>query len=216
MHSKCLEFSLLRRLHLCVFAFYKFCNEETYTVLICQPDHVFCSGVSERINVSVPWWHHGRIESLQLFQLFRRQASSHHPCSSYLRVLLGEDEQTDEHPRVSKCACYDQVVAFANSRNRKKPPFYFIFSNYSSVHFTHLFFLLWPHHSLWKFSGQGRNPSRSFWPITGSLNPLDQARDHSSTVTQAAEVRFLTYCHSRNSSKQPFRAVFPGSEVGEG
>lgn len=128
----------------------------------------------------------------------------------------GQWANTDEHPRMSKCACYDQVVAFANSRNRKKPPFYFIFSNYSSVHFTHLFFLLWPHHSLWKFSGQGRNPSRSFWPITGSLNPLDQARDHSSTVTQAAEVRFLTYCHSRNSSKQPFRAVFPGSEVGEG
>ena len=147
------------------------------------------------------------------------QMSGRLPSSLLLRSegpARGGRANTDEHPRVSKCACYDQVVASANSRNRKKPPFYFIFSNYSSVHFTHLFFLLWPHHSLWKFSGQGLNPSRSFWPITGSLNPLDQARDHSSTVTRATAVRFLTYCHSRNSSKQPFRAVFPGSEVGEG
>ena len=56
-------------------------------------------------------------------------------------------------------------------------------------------------HSLWRFPGQGLNPSHSFdlhhsYSNTGSLNLLCWAwnQTDASRVTQATAVRFLTHC----------------------
>ena len=60
----------------------------------------------------------------------------------------------------------------------------------------YIFFLINGHtHSIWKFPGQGLNPSHS-WGNTKSFNPLHQAggRTHTSAATWAPAVRFLTYC----------------------
>lgn len=63
---------ILRIPLLCAFTFYKLCNKEAYTILISQPNHVFHSGISKGMNVSVLEWQNRWIKSLQLFQLCQR------------------------------------------------------------------------------------------------------------------------------------------------
>ena len=64
-----------------------------------------------------------------------------------------------------------------------------------------LFLFKSPNWGIWKFPGQVLNPSRSCnldpsCSNARSFNPLHPARDqtHTSAVTWAAAVRFLTYC----------------------
>ena len=61
-------------------------------------------------------------------------------------------------------------------------------------------------HSLWKFLGQGLNPTTAVTYAAAAamldpLSPLCQAgnQTHASAVTWATVVRFLTHCHSGNS-----------------